>query len=572
LFIPLLLLTALGIRGISASRRGALESAKTDASRALEYATHLFEGDVAALRSSVRTVALYALVPKPTDTPQAEALYERAVAASPEEAEPIFSTLLSEFPAAVSSAGLPLAPLVEWMRLANCQNPGEFATRLESLGRTATRSFPSILTPEFLRRAEVLAAQRGIATDRLTEWQRQWMEDEAVREWLQREKIEDGKPFARWLTADAQSVWLESQGDQWLLLPEGDLRVAAEHAAAATLLPGSCEITIEWGQRDLRPSKNGAEILARKVSGPLSIAAILVDPNALYRQQRWQTFWLAALLAVALLAVLGAFFVMQRTLASERQLNQQKSDFVASVSHELRAPVASMRLMLENLESGAVASETARHDYLHLLEGECRRLSTLIENVLDFARIEHNRKIYHMAETDVAALVKDATDLLQPRAAQRRQEIRGEVHPLDAVPCIDALAIQQALINLIDNASKFSPEATIITVIVAPRDAQTWQLSVADQGPGVAECERDRIFDRFYRIGGELRRETQGSGIGLSIVKHTVMAHAGSIELDSQPGAGARFTLILPYSCGHRDDVTNTAGESLANFHRAQSG
>jgi hypothetical protein len=203
-----------------------LKARKADASRALEYATRLFEGDVAALRSSVRTVALYALVPKPTDTPQAEALYERAVAASPEEAEPIFSTLLSEFPAAVSSAGLPLAPLVEWTRLANCQNPGEFATRLESLGRTATRSFPSILTPEFLRRAEVLAAQRGIATDRLTEWQRQWMEDEAVREWLQREKIEDGKPFARWLTADAQSVWLESQGDQWLLLPEGDLRVA----------------------------------------------------------------------------------------------------------------------------------------------------------------------------------------------------------------------------------------------------------------------------------------------------------------------------------------------------------
>src|SRR4029079_4822302 len=118
---------------------------------------------------------------------------------------------------------------------------------------------------------------------------------------------------------------------------------------------------------------------------------------------------------------------------------------------------------------------------------------------------------------------------------------------------------------------KFSPEATTITVSVAPRDEQTWQLSVTDRGPGIADSEHGRIFDRFYRIGDELRRETQGSGIGLSIVKHTVTAHGGRNELDSHSGLGARFALVLPYSCEKRDDPNNTADTILTNSHRSQS-
>jgi signal transduction histidine kinase len=289
-------------------------------------------------------------------------------------------------------------------------------------------------------------------------------------------------------------------------------------------------------------------VLAAKTSGRLWIRALLLDSDGLYEQQRRQTFWLAALLAIALVSVSLAFFAMQRALHSERQLGQQKSDFVSSVSHELRAPVASMRLMLENLQSGAVRTASERENYLQLLESECRRLSALIENVLDFARIEHQRKVYHLAEADVAALVRDAIDLLQPRAAQRRQEIRADVRPLPTAPCIDAVAIQQALINLIDNAIKFSPTATTIDVTVAPHDGESWQLSVADRGPGIPASEHNRIFERFYRIGDELRRETRGSGIGLSIVRHTVEAHGGRIVVDSRPGAGATFRLMIPYA------------------------
>jgi signal transduction histidine kinase len=244
-------------------------------------------------------------------------------------------------------------------------------------------------------------------------------------------------------------------------------------------------------RRERTSNVNRAEVLARKVSGPISVTAFLVDPDALYLQQRWQTFWLTALLTVALAAVLIAFYTMQRALDSERQLNRQKSDFVASVSHELRAPVASMRLMLENLESGAVPDETAPGAYLRLLEGECRRLSALIENVLDFARIEHNRKIYHMADCDVSALVRDTIDLLKPRAAQRHQTLSSELQPLDPAPCIDAIAIQQALINLIDNAMKFS-----LAIAIAPHDDQN-----------------------FGSTSGETARRTHPTSAALSTVK-----------------------------------------------------
>ena len=150
---------------------------------------------------------------------------------------------------------------------------------------------------------------------------------------------------------------------------------------------------MRWAGKDLVPPSDG-EILATRDLQNITATAILTAPEKLFREQRQQTLWLSALLAVALLAVLSAFLALQKSLASERVLNQQKSDFVASVSHELRAPVSSLRLMLENLQNGATVAEPARAEYLKLMEGECRRLSALIENVLDFARIEAGREVF----------------------------------------------------------------------------------------------------------------------------------------------------------------------------------
>jgi signal transduction histidine kinase len=237
---------------------------------------------------------------------------------------------------------------------------------------------------------------------------------------------------------------------------------------------------------------------------------------------------------------------LQHALSRERQLHELKSNFVASVSHELRAPVASMRVMAENLGSGIVPGEARQKEYHRLIAEECGRLSTLIENVLDLARIEQDRKTYRFLETDVRAMIDDAVSLITPSAARRGQRFEVRVAAIDLPPHCDGLAIQRALINLLDNASKFSPPDSAIEVRTEMSGPTHWTLSVADRGPGIAPEERERIFERFYRIGSELRRETPGAGIGLSVVRHIVEGHGGKAFVEPAPDGGSIFNLRLP--------------------------
>ena len=322
------------------------------------------------------------------------------------------------------------------------------------------------------------------------------------------------------------------------------VRCAASRTACSRLLPDYTAAGFTLA--DIPLSDLHGEPLAVRSVDRLSLQVIIASPERLFAQQRRLTAWLATLLVSALAAALVAFWSMRQAVARERQLGRLKSDFVSSVSHELRAPVAAIRLMAENLESGAVPTEARRREYHRHLAEECRRLGALIDNVLDFARIEQDRKSYAFAETDVATLVCDALALMQPRAIQRRQELTLDLQPIEPSPVCDGLAVRQALINLLDNAIKFSPEDTLIKVGARTTGDRFWEITVRDEGPGIPDAEQEKIFERFYRLGSELRRETQGAGIGLSIVRHIAEAHGGRVELESEPGQGATFTLVLP--------------------------
>ncbi len=262
--------------------------------------------------------------------------------------------------------------------------------------------------------------------------------------------------------------------------------------------------------------------------------------------------------------ILGTVFAAVAGLVSARsafyrqlQLNEMKSNFVSSVSHELRAPIASVRLMAENLERGKIADAPRQHEYFRFIVQECRRLSSLIENVLDFSRIEQGRKQYEFEPADVIALVKTPVKLMEPYATEKEVKLETSINPLPAPIAelnVDARAIQQALVNLIDNAIKHSPKGETVTVGVETKDgpaAAVFCLSVSDHGPGIPAAEHERIFERFYRLGSELRRETQGVGIGLSVVKHIVAGHGGRIVVESEPGKGSRFTIELPARSQH---------------------
>ncbi len=274
----------------------------------------------------------------------------------------------------------------------------------------------------------------------------------------------------------------------------------------------------------------------------------LRNPPLLYATYR-RRLWLIQLLIVAAVAsaLLGLWRLWQ-TWREQTRLNEMKSNLVSSVSHELRAPIAAVRLMAESLESARVEGEEKRKDYYRLIVRECSRLSSLVENVLDFSRIDQGRKQYRFEPLDAMALLQHTVMLMEPGAAERRVHLRL-VDPApefaDLQPSWDSEAIEQSLVNLLDNAIKHSSADSEVRVEVEllPALVRFW---IIDNGPGIPPEEHHKIFDLFYRYGSELRRETEGAGIGLSIVKHAAEAHGGRVIVESAIGRGSRFGLELP--------------------------
>lgn len=288
---------------------------------------------------------------------------------------------------------------------------------------------------------------------------------------------------------------------------------------------------------------------ARDAEG-LRVNIHLVNPQYLFARQQERTRIFGTLIVLSALAALIGFVSARRAFVRQQALSEMKSNFVSSVSHELRAPIASVRLMAESLERGKISEPAKQHEYFRFIVQECRRLGSLIENVLDFARIEQGRKQYEFEPTDLPALLRQTVKLMEPRAAERTVTLDLQI-PADAFatpetqPIVDGAALQQALINLLDNAIKHSPPTAVVKVSLVAAPHSSFVLSVEDTGPGIAPEEHEKIFERFYRCGSELRRETQGVGIGLSIVKHIAEAHGGRVRVESEPGKGSRFTIEL---------------------------
>jgi Osmosensitive K+ channel histidine kinase len=320
-------------------------------------------------------------------------------------------------------------------------------------------------------------------------------------------------------------------------------------------------------------AKNQSAILASsrgtlsgKIEGPhpFDVFVRLADPALLLKKQRMRALIFGGLIAVAAFVAAFGAWQLQKNLNAQFRLNEQKSNFVSSVSHELRAPIASVRLMAESLERGKISEPQKQREYFKFIVQECRRLSSLIENVLDFSRIEQGRKQYQFEPTDLLALTRETVKLMEPYATEKGVELKFETTDIQPSASatelgVDGRAIQQALINLIDNAVKHSakgqrvdvkfqvPNSRFQTADASVRQHQSAvAISVSDHGPGIPESEQKKIFERFYRLGSELRRETQGVGIGLSIVKHIIEAHGGTVIVESEVGQGSRFTIELP--------------------------
>ncbi|MDB6072264.1 MAG: sensor histidine kinase, partial [Verrucomicrobiales bacterium] len=409
--------------------------------------------------------------------------------------------------------------------------------------------WPSAVTPVILARARDLSGSKGPVPEILLKSQDAWQAAELRRALVERHPgpAADGD---EWVLDDGQ-LWLLRRKNGEVLLADPD--PAFKNPAASGLLsalPPWMTLTLWKGDQPLHPERAAAATprarLLAEYRGLLRVRAEAGDPDKLYAPLRNEIGWASGIIGTATLAAGGGLWLSRRALRREQRLHLLKSQFVASVSHELRAPIGSVRLMAEALAAGTVEGEAAR-TFHHLLAQEGARLSSLIENVLDFARIESGRKTYQFEETDLPALLRDTVALLEPRAAPRGIRLGLECLPLSQVPELDAPAIQQAVMNLLDNALKFSPDNSRITVTLTDRGTHGWSLSIADEGPGIPPEEHVRIFERFHRLGNELRRETQGAGIGLSLVAHIAGGHGGTVAVKNPMPKGSCFTLTIPW-------------------------
>jgi len=235
----------------------------------------------------------------------------------------------------------------------------------------------------------------------------------------------------------------------------------------------------------------------------------------------------------------GQFFRRQLRLA------RLKTDLVAAVSHELKTPLASMRLLVDSLLDDSEFDPRKTREYLALIAGENLRLTRLIENFLTFSRLERNRQHFEFAPVEVSTVMETVRDALGERFEHPGCHLDIQVEQGLPEVHADADALVTVLINLLDNAYKYTKDEKAI-VLRAFREGDSLALEVRDNGIGIAPRERRRIFQRFYQVDRRLARETGGCGLGLAIVDSIVRAHSGRVNVVSQPGEGSTFTVLLP--------------------------
>ncbi|HEV8485573.1 MAG TPA: HAMP domain-containing sensor histidine kinase [Blastocatellia bacterium] len=275
------------------------------------------------------------------------------------------------------------------------------------------------------------------------------------------------------------------------------------------------------------------------------------------------------LLALALLTL--GLALMLRATRRELKLVEAKGTFVSNVSHELKTPLALIRLFGETLEMGRVNNKEEMREYGRIISRESSRLTHLINNILDFSRIEAGRRKYRFVETDINQMIEEVLQSCEYQLKNAGFEVTKETQPgLPPVP-LDREAMAQAILNLLNNAIKYSADVKRIEVSAQQRGHQL-AIEVTDYGIGIPRSEQRKIFEKFYRVSTGLVHDTRGSGLGLAIVRHIIDAHRGEIIVESAPGKGSRFTILLPIEKAegvvvtesYRTDAASTGGYGIA--------
>jgi len=299
------------------------------------------------------------------------------------------------------------------------------------------------------------------------------------------------------------------------VVPDG-ARLTTEHTATSTPLgEGFLDVQVEWPNGRFTPPR--------------------VVPGVLY----------AAILVLTIGATMLAAYFLLRDVNREIQLAEMRSHFVASVSHELKTPLTAIRMFAETLVMGRAGGEQATAEYLRTIVNESERLSRLVDNVLDFSRIEQGSKVYRMKPTCLPDVVRSAARTMQYPFSQLGFSLTVEID--ESIPPVPANsdALEQAILNLLANAMKYSGNARQIEIRLRRGSGEAF-IDVVDHGLGISREDQAKIFEKFYRVRSVETDPIAGTGLGLTLALHIVEAHKGRVQVQSELGSGSTFSVRIP--------------------------
>lgn len=523
-----------------------------EATREPRFASRIRQGEQAELveRQPARASAVYrealGMSRRPEQRGQALVLLARALGKSsgPTRAAAVHEEILALPSGVVDDQGLPIR-LYGASQLA--KQPGHEEALAAALREVVAE--PRWLPPPacYLLR-DLSASVAAVAPDLAKAAERRLLEVEqvlALRDEYPRlatleeaaRRTTNGEPA--WLPFGQEELWLVRTNPRLGDLPPSFVAVRAEPIAAALGEPGLAGLSAAPAPRS-RPLGPGLP--------GLYLAALPLDIAAGEGWNLLQQFYVAALALALTVALLGGY-LLWRDVRRELRMAELRGHFVSSVSHELRTPLTAIRMFAETLREGRLEQEGARKEYLDTIVNESERLTRLVDNVLDFSRIERGQKTYRLRPISLEEVVRAAARAVQYPLTSQGFWLTMEIDEELPTATGDPDALEQAVLNLLTNAIKYSGDSRAIGLRLRRADGSA-EIQVVDRGIGIPPEEQKRVFEKFYRVPTRENELLPGTGLGLTLVEHVARAHGGSVAIESRPGEGSTFSILIPLESG----------------------
>jgi len=318
-----------------------------------------------------------------------------------------------------------------------------------------------------------------------------------------------------------------------------------------------CVAILDDNARPLEISRPGFRttwkrpFVATEIGEPLphwEVAAYIIDPSRLTQAVCNESIILGLLIAVMVFAISVGGWLIVRDLNRQLALARQKTDFVSNVSHELKTPLTSIRMFSELLAEDRVAEPAKQRAYLQIITAETARLTRLINNVLDFSRLERGEKKYNFRDADLVSIARETAETYRPHLENCGFQVECDLDAGQLPVRADTDAVAQIIVNLLSNAEKYSNGDKKILIAAGRRDGPLpcAEVRILDRGTGVPRASEEKIFEKFYRAHDSLSSGIQGSGLGLTLARQIARAHGGDVVYEPREGGGSCFSLRLP--------------------------